>query len=157
MAQEKDRIKISMRQMLEFVREVPILTLAVNKTSYTTLNTIWLVTYWMCIDDEVYKQQKIGFCHERTILVAGGGAAWANMRAAAVKSLPVSVCLRGVRLLFAWLAWKLLLLLFDLLRRLPMSHGDLLLVQCQGMGGQHCLATPTPLNALHGGLWHLRA
>lgn len=92
----------------------------------------------------------------RTILVTGGGAAGADMRTAAVESLPVSLCLQGVGLRFAWLAWKLLLLLhFDLLRWLPMSHGDLLLVQCQGMRGQHCLATSTPLTAWHGGFWHL--
>lgn len=53
----------------------------------------------------------------RTILVTGGGAAGADMRTAAVESLPVSLCLQGVGLRFAWLAWKLLLLLhFDLLR-----------------------------------------
>lgn len=86
----------------------------------------------------------------RTILVTSGRAAWADARAAAVESLSVSVCLRWIRLLFAWLTWELLLLLLlGLLRGLPMSHGDLLLVQCQGMGGQHCLTTPTPLTALH--------
>lgn len=84
-----------------------------------------------------------------TILVTVGWAAWANTRAAAMESLPVSVCLWGVRLLFAWL------LLSDLLWGLPVSHGDLLLVQCQGVGGQHCLATPTPRTALHSGLRHL--
>lgn len=69
-------------------------------------------------------------------------------------TLPVSFCLLGIRLLFAWLAWKLLRL-FDLLRRLPMSHGDLLLVQCQSMGVQYSLGTPTPLTALDWRFWYL--
>lgn len=126
--------EINMKQMLETVKKV---------CAFVTL-----------------EDKKAVFCNDEgvpTILVTVGGAAWANTRAAAMKSLPLSVCLRGVRLLLAWLAWKLLLLLllFDLLRGLPVNHGNLLLVPCQGVGGQHCFATPTPLTALHGGLWHL--
>lgn len=59
---------------------------------------------------------------------------------------------------FARLAGQMvvvLLLLFDLLGRLSVSHGDLLLVQCQGMRRQRCLGTPTEVSALNGGLWHL--
>lgn len=41
---------------------------------------------------------------KHTIFIAGGGATRVNARAGADKSISVSVCLRGVRLLFAWLA-----------------------------------------------------
>lgn len=71
-----------------------------------------------------------------------------------MKGLPLSLYLQVVRLLFAWLAWELLLL-FDLQRGLPMSHGDLLLVQGQGMWGKCCFATSTLLTSLHRGFWHL--
>lgn len=111
---------------------------------------MWLVSTWPC------EEQKAVMCYHgsvRTILVIDWGAARANPRAAAVKGLPFSVCLWVIRLLFAWLAW--VLLLSGLLRGLPMSHGDLLLVQSQGMWGQHCLATPNLLTDLHRGFWHL--
>lgn len=56
---------------------------------------------------------------------------------------------------FARLAGQLVLLLFDFLGRLSMSHGDLLLVQCQGMRRQRCLGAPAEVTALNGGLRHL--
>lgn len=87
----------------------------------------------------------------RTVFFAGGGASRANSGAAGEKTFSLSVCLRSVRLWFACLARRLLL--FDFLRGLSVSHGDLLLVQSQGVGGLHCF--PTPRSALHRGLWHL--
>lgn len=52
----------------------------------------------------------------------------------------MGVPLRWVGVLFAGLTCMLL----GLLGGLSMSHGDLLLVESQGMGGQHGLTNPTP-------------
>lgn len=90
-----------------------------------------------------------------TILVAGRGTAWPDAGAATEEGLPVSVGLRRVRLRFAWLAGMLLLLLC-LLRGLSVGHGDLLLVEREGVRGEHSLPTPGPRTALHRHLWHLR-
>lgn len=69
-------------------------------------------------------------------------------------ALPVSVCLRVIRLLFPQLAGEGLLL-FDLLRGLSVSHGDLLLVQGQSVWGRSHFACTAVLIGQHGRFGHL--
>lgn len=95
------------------------------------------------------RAEACGVCGVRTVLIAAGGAAGAYLGA-----LPVSVCLRVIWLLFPQLAWEGLLL-FDLLRGLSVSHGDLMLVQSQSVWGRSHFASTAVLISQHGRFGHL--